>query len=162
MYNHTEYEQVPGHLLDALDAHAKEGQLTGDFLKSVLESDLQLAVAHADPQSMAVLKQLVTYVNCQLPIGCWGNKERVSEWKAKMRGEETPKVLREALRKEMLKLAPRVDSWELDVLVNRCKAQEADEINNSGVEAQLNYLTDWTKPDEVINLIAETRANDGV
>lgn len=82
MYNRTEYTGVPERILDSLDAYAKEGRPTGGFLDAVLRGDLYEAVARADSESMDALKMIVTYVNCQLPIGCWGSDERVKAWYA--------------------------------------------------------------------------------
>ncbi len=48
MFNHTHYDDVPDRTLDALDRWAKNaGPRPGDFIMSVLENDLDNAVAHA-------------------------------------------------------------------------------------------------------------------
>lgn len=80
MYNKDDYKDVPERLLMSLDMYAQEKRPVGSFLKAVLENDLFMAVGYADPESMACLKKIVTYIHCQLPSGCWGSKDNVKEW----------------------------------------------------------------------------------
>ena len=81
MYNRDDYTEVPERVLDSLDAHGQTGRPTGSFLHAVLTNDLFTAVGYADPTSMAALKKIVTYVNCQLPPGCRGSVEKVKQWR---------------------------------------------------------------------------------
>jgi len=81
MYNHEGYEDVPAHILEALDRYAQTGGHLGSFLEAVITNDLFRAVGHADPDSMQVLKKIVTYVCCQMPLGCRGSKVIVKAWR---------------------------------------------------------------------------------
>jgi hypothetical protein len=87
MYDRSSYGSVPARILDILDAYAEEGRQTGDFVGAVLENNLFEAVGHADCESMAALKMIVTYVHCQMPQGCWGSPEKVKTWREKKRAE---------------------------------------------------------------------------
>ena len=155
MYNRTEYEDlVPTRFLDGLDRWAKEGTPPGGFLMAVLKNDLCDAVGRADGEALMALRKIVTYANCQLPDACWGSKQAYEDW----RNPEAVKARKE-LREKMMQLKDKVDSEELDLIIHNCKGEEAAEINNSGIEAQLEYLLDWVKPDEVIELLAERRSH---
>lgn len=81
MYNHDEYKDVPVHILDDLDRYSKDGGQLGGFLSAVVSNDLQGAVGHADPEAMQALKQIATYVNCQLHTQCHGSAECVWLWR---------------------------------------------------------------------------------
>jgi len=80
MFDRQHYDQVPSRFLDSLDAWAKTARPTGSFLRAVLENNLFEAVGRADSEAAEALRGIVTYVNCQLPGGCWGNKEVVEKW----------------------------------------------------------------------------------
>ena len=82
MYNREHYQDVPERILNSLDGYAKRGETLGGFLSAVVENNLFQAIGHGDPESRAALKQIVTYVNCQLPPGCWGSKDKVKAWRA--------------------------------------------------------------------------------
>ena len=81
MYNHEEYEDVPEHVLDELDRYGKDAKPLGGFLTAVVSNNLQGAVGRADPEMMQVLKQIVTYVNCQLSPQCRGSMDHVRRWR---------------------------------------------------------------------------------
>jgi len=51
--------------------------------------------------------------------------------------------------------AKGVDPYDLDVAVHEAKAAEAAEINNSGLEAQIEYLVASCSQAEVRRLIEE-------
>lgn len=63
-----------------LDEYVRIGRPTGDFLEAVLENDLMLSFARADENNQRDMFFIVKYVYNILPIGCYGNKERVTSW----------------------------------------------------------------------------------
>ena len=54
------YEQIPPKVRAAIDRHVREGSEVGSFVYAVLCNDLQLAVGHADPDSLAALRECST------------------------------------------------------------------------------------------------------
>jgi hypothetical protein len=85
MYKHDEYADVPEHILGSLDRYAKTGGNLGGFLEAVISNDLFRAVGLADPDSMRALKKIVTYISCQLPLGCHGGDRQVKAWRVEHR-----------------------------------------------------------------------------
>jgi len=68
---------------DALKRYAEHKIMTGDFLKAVLENDLQMAFARADEDNVKDMLQIVRYCYNDLPSECWGSKEKVEAWLTK-------------------------------------------------------------------------------
>lgn len=92
MFDHTHYEgKVRGHILDSLDAWAKEGRPTGGFLKAVLENDLKGALGKADLENRRAIFEIVKYIYNELPIECWGNEDKVKRWQGLNNGGLAPK-----------------------------------------------------------------------
>lgn len=58
---------------------------TGSFLRSVLENDLAGAVLRGDPQSVALLRDLVLWLQTFAPAESWGSPEKVRAWIASRR-----------------------------------------------------------------------------
>lgn len=70
---------------DAIRRHVEEGDVTGDFVRSLLENDLAQAVARADEQSFGALRGLVNWLHWCVPARCHGSAEKVSAWKREVR-----------------------------------------------------------------------------
>jgi hypothetical protein len=80
-YNLESYkDKIPGRLLLGLVAWAEKKHRVGHFLTAVLSNDLCEAVARADEESMAALRQIVMFVYNNLPGICWGSQEKVAAW----------------------------------------------------------------------------------
>ena len=73
-------EEIPDTLLNGLDAYVRDRLRTGDFLKAVLENDLNEAYCRADTRSRDALPALVRYFNNCLPAPAWGSPEKVAAW----------------------------------------------------------------------------------
>lgn len=73
-------DKIPERLLLGLVAWAEKKHRVGHFLTAVLSNDLCEAVARADEESMAALRQIVLFVYNNLPGMCWGSKEKVAAW----------------------------------------------------------------------------------
>lgn len=90
MFDHSQYSNLPiEHLLESLDAWAKQGRPMGDFLTRVVENDLFGCLGHADINSRMHLFDVCRYIYNELPSSCWGSKEKVAAW-AKERAEKGP------------------------------------------------------------------------
>lgn len=85
MTNDEFYAGIPETTMESLVAYRDQRRVTGGFLYAVLTNDLKRAVASADRENMAALKQITTWVSCQMPMGAQGSKEAVAEW---LGGEE--------------------------------------------------------------------------
>lgn len=55
--------------------------IPGSFLTAVIRNDMRAALAAGDDESLALLHELVTYINSNLPCGCWGRPGAIEEWK---------------------------------------------------------------------------------
>jgi len=71
---------VPEHTREALQLWIDEGQLPGDFVRSVLENDLRNAVTRADFMNAGRLKDIIDFLNMEAPSPCWGSRENVLAW----------------------------------------------------------------------------------
>lgn len=71
---------MPNHLIESLHRYVTERVETGSFLRSVLENDLCEAVCRADHFNFPLLPVIVRYVYNELPLPCWGSKEKVAAW----------------------------------------------------------------------------------
>lgn len=78
---------VPEGLHDGLLAYLFGGYLPGNFLCCVLENDLAGAVMRADHASLAGLKDLVGFINMEIPSPAHGSPERVRLWAAECEAE---------------------------------------------------------------------------
>ena len=67
-------------MIDALDRYAQHRQPVGDFLRAVLENNLQSAVGHADDDNLRNLPAFVGYLYNEMPSPCWGSPEKVKAW----------------------------------------------------------------------------------
>jgi hypothetical protein len=74
-----EYDGI-GHLVDRLEAYARDANPPGAFLRAVLENNLFGAVELANRQNSLILPQLATFVYRELPAACWGSPEKVTAW----------------------------------------------------------------------------------
>ena len=49
-------------------------------MRVVLENDLTEAIGRADEENILILKDIVGYIFNELPMTCWGSKEKVKAW----------------------------------------------------------------------------------
>ena len=80
-----EYHMRPA-IAEALDRWGSgEHPFVGDFLRAVLENDLAGAVSRADPENLAALKDIVTYVHTELPALSHGSPADCTAWQRRWR-----------------------------------------------------------------------------
>jgi hypothetical protein len=71
---------IPTRTKNALDRYVNHSILPGDFLTAVLCNDLFGAMAYADSENLATLKDICMYVYWEIPGECWGNREKIDKW----------------------------------------------------------------------------------
>ncbi len=74
---------VPPGLRPGLIRHILAGGIVGGFLTAFLENDLKGAVARADENSFAGLRELCQFIRAYSPRKCHGNPELVRAWRVR-------------------------------------------------------------------------------
>mgnify|MGYP001562265215 CR=1 FL=1 len=85
---HPHCYAIPPAIKQALDAHAEFGHEAGSFVEAVLRNYLSAAILKADPDSLAAIHDIVTYLN-ELPDDSWGLNEKVDNWRRPFIGGDT-------------------------------------------------------------------------
>lgn len=75
---------IPENIKRGIDRHVEHGIKPGDFTEGVLTNDLSKAVGHADPISIANLKDIIIYCHNDIPPDCWGSPKKVKAWREKI------------------------------------------------------------------------------
>lgn len=52
----------------------------GNFLCAVLRNDLRDAIGRADEWTLSRLRDIVSYCHMNLPMMCWGSREKFEAW----------------------------------------------------------------------------------
>ena len=73
-------ENIPISTLNSLAAYARDKCPTGGFLYAVLTNDLFEAIGRADDFNRAALFDICNYIYNELPLSCWGSKDKVKQW----------------------------------------------------------------------------------
>lgn len=71
---------VPPHLVDGFVRYVVDGIRPGSFLQAIITNNLRQAVATADPESLASLPQIVTFMLWDVPDDCWGSQSLMADW----------------------------------------------------------------------------------
>lgn len=74
---------VPENIGESLVDWIMNGHRAGSFTMSVIRNDLTSAIQHADHFSYVCLKEIVTFMFCYAPMGCWGTTANIREWSEK-------------------------------------------------------------------------------
>ena len=83
MFDTSKYkDKVREDVLHDLVNYGKSGVPVGGFLRSVLINNLTLSICRADDSNVRQIKQIVMFVNNELPSGCWGSLENYNNWLA--------------------------------------------------------------------------------
>lgn len=77
---HAEYSRIPEQILRSIYGYVEYRQATGHFLNAVLTNNLYDAIARADKESLAALREIVTFVHMEVRSDCYGSKEKVQDW----------------------------------------------------------------------------------
>jgi hypothetical protein len=73
---------------ESIDRFVQYGIPPGHFLQAVLSNDLMEAMGRADSENRRDLFEICQYVYNELPIGCWGTKDKMGEWQEKVRDKQ--------------------------------------------------------------------------
>jgi len=68
------------HTRRALEDYLLRGYEPGSFLTSVLSNNFVGAVTRADSENGKHLKEIAIWIVNNIPVGSWGNEERVYNW----------------------------------------------------------------------------------
>lgn len=93
----------PTRVQSSLEAYVR-GLPPGDFVRAVLSSDLNDAIARADDVNIHALPHVVAYVREHLPAVAWGSPAAVNRWLASNNYEQRAKAAR--LRERVSEEAP--------------------------------------------------------
>lgn len=77
------YDLLPGHLREGLKRYVEKGSPVGHFLTACLSNSLIDAVGRADQTNREHLVGIVQFLWNELPLECYGSKEKVGQWIAK-------------------------------------------------------------------------------
>ena len=88
MYDYFDYSVIPQDAIEALKRYVDKHIQPGGFLTAVLENDLTMAVGLADFHNIGIIPTYAYYVYNELPMKCWGSKEKVKEWLNNLNNEE--------------------------------------------------------------------------
>lgn len=67
----------------SIDKYVNFGYHPGGFLRAVLATDLLRAVAEADSDDLADLREICQYIHSHVPTECWGSYKIVDKYRAK-------------------------------------------------------------------------------
>ncbi|MFW6015283.1 MAG: hypothetical protein ACOCRK_02530 [bacterium] len=73
-------QKIPEGIKNSLDRYVNERVPVGGFLQAVLSNDLMGAMGKADEQNREALHSICSYVYNNIPLACWGSKEKVKKW----------------------------------------------------------------------------------
>jgi len=71
---------IPKHMHQGVALYISKHQPPGDFLRAVLQNDLQDACGRADDMNIEALHVYCAFLYNHAPSGCWGSKGVVKEW----------------------------------------------------------------------------------
>ena len=80
MLDSFDYSVLPPDALESLKFYVEKHIQPGGFLTAVLENDLTMAVGLADSYNIKLIPTYAHYIYNELPMNCWGSKEKVKEW----------------------------------------------------------------------------------
>ena len=88
MSGEINYSLIPEHMRGGVRRYLEDGIRPGDFLNAVLENNLVEAAALADNINVHMLLDWAKFLHNELPLQCWGSKEKVEAWIKKKREEK--------------------------------------------------------------------------
>lgn len=78
---YVNYDKVPvPHMAPAIRRYVERGIAPGHFLIALLSNDLMGAIGRADEDNQDAIVAWARFVYCELPNGCHGSPEHVSDW----------------------------------------------------------------------------------
>lgn len=78
--NRFDYNQIPEHMMAAIERYVQHNIRPGGFLTAVLSNDLKEACSQADDHNINIIPVYVAYFYNKIPSGCWGSRDAVERW----------------------------------------------------------------------------------
>ena len=77
-----DYSKLPAHIGEAIQRYIEYGHRPGSFTCALLSNDLLGAVSHAHPgiHNFELLKEMVVWVQYEVPSECRGSMEKIDSW----------------------------------------------------------------------------------
>jgi hypothetical protein len=72
---------IPERMMSGIKMYVEQGIRPGDFLVSIIQNNLKLAVMLADPENLRNIPAYVAYFHEKCPAACWGSEEKMVEWR---------------------------------------------------------------------------------
>jgi len=72
---------LPAYMKDGVRLYVFEGLRPGGFMSALLENNLSESYCRADENNIRCIENWVKFLRWNIPGGCWGSREVVSEWK---------------------------------------------------------------------------------
>ena len=63
-----------------LERYVEHGVMPGGFMSAVLRNDMKNAFRYADDENAQNMANIMQWIECNLPIRCWGSASRVAVW----------------------------------------------------------------------------------
>lgn len=77
---HAEYSRIPESILRSIYGYIEYRQATGHFLNAILTNNLYEAIARADKESLAALREIVVFVHMEVRADAYGSADKVQSW----------------------------------------------------------------------------------
>lgn len=77
---HDEFGLIPEHILQSIYGYVEQRQSTGHFLNAVLSNNLFEAIARADKEALAALREIVVFIHMEVRADCHGSPEKIQNW----------------------------------------------------------------------------------
>lgn len=77
---HLDTIEIPQRFRDSLGRWQHRGILPGGFLAAVLRGDLFDAFNRADAKSRPLIQKIASYIQRELPAGCYGSQANMDRW----------------------------------------------------------------------------------
>ena len=68
-----EYQGMPQHILESINAYVREGRPPGGFLTGMLTNDMRKAMTSDDLESLKYIRVIFLYLYNRIPATCWGS-----------------------------------------------------------------------------------------
>ena len=74
------YAKIPERLRGGLERYRDSHVRTGHFLEAVISNDLRSAVQHGDSDSIAAIREIVWWLERELPSEAFGSRSDFAHW----------------------------------------------------------------------------------
>ena len=82
--------KMPVSVLNSIGLYVQHGIVpASNFLRAVINNDLQAAINEADDVELDILKPLLQYLKERTPTGCHGHQEAIDHWNKRKQSEDS-------------------------------------------------------------------------